>query len=185
MLDRTSSNLAANIKQFREARGLTQQELAAVSGVPRPTIANLESGSANPTLSVLVRIASSLQVSIEQLIAAPRTDVQLHLAGRLPTRQRGGATVRRLLPDPIPGMEIGRLELPMGIRLLGTPHSAGTREYLACESGELEVEASGHHLRLSAGDVAAFSGDQRHTYTNRGRKSAVAYSVVVLTPTGI
>ena len=45
-------------------------ELATLSGVPRPTIANLESGSANPTLGVLVRIASSLQVSIEQLIAA-------------------------------------------------------------------------------------------------------------------
>jgi DNA-binding XRE family transcriptional regulator len=57
-----AGHLGNNIRQLREARGLTQQQIAKVAGVPRPTWANLESGAANPTLAVLIRVASALQV---------------------------------------------------------------------------------------------------------------------------
>ena len=55
-------NLANNLKQLREARGITQQRMAKVAGIPRPTWANLESGAANPTLGVLVKVAAALSV---------------------------------------------------------------------------------------------------------------------------
>src|SRR5207249_20112 len=53
MQDQIASNLGNNIRQLREARGMTQEQMARVSGVPRPTWANMESGAANPTLSIL------------------------------------------------------------------------------------------------------------------------------------
>ena len=68
MDDKTSSYLALNIRRLRSARQLSQQKLATLAGIPRPTLAHLESGSANPTLSVLMRLASALQVMIEELI---------------------------------------------------------------------------------------------------------------------
>jgi transcriptional regulator with XRE-family HTH domain len=49
-------------RQLREARGLTQEQMAKVSGVPQATWANLESGAANPTLNVLYLVARALQV---------------------------------------------------------------------------------------------------------------------------
>ena len=182
MSDSTASNLATNIRQLREERGLTQQHLAKLSGVPRPTIANLESGEANPTISVLVKIAATLRVSIETLIGQPREDARLYRAGKLPVRQRGGATVRKLLPDAIPAMDFGRIEIPAGVRMASSPHTHGTREYLLCEAGEIEVSTAGRTFVLQAGDVLSFRGDQRHAYLNRARKTAVAYSVVVLAP---
>lgn len=62
------------------------------------------------------------------------------------------------------------------------PHTAGTREYLTCESGELELVASGESFTIAPGDVVVFRGDQRHSYANHGRKPAVGYSVVMLRP---
>ena len=59
MMDDISSNLSNNLRQLREMRGLSQQQLARQAGIPRPTWASLESGSANPTLSVLVKVATS------------------------------------------------------------------------------------------------------------------------------
>jgi mannose-6-phosphate isomerase-like protein (cupin superfamily) len=59
---------------------------------------------------------------------------------------------------------------------------AGTREYLTCESGELELIASGESFAMEEGDVVVFRGDQRHSYANRGKKAAVGYSVVMLRP---
>jgi len=71
-MDPLPSHLAANVKQLRDARGATQQQMAKLAGIPRATWSNLESGSANPTLSVLHRVAGALQVSLEELLAAPR-----------------------------------------------------------------------------------------------------------------
>ena len=45
--------VARNVKQLREARGLTQQQMAKLAGLPRATWTHLESGAANPTLGVL------------------------------------------------------------------------------------------------------------------------------------
>jgi transcriptional regulator with XRE-family HTH domain len=180
--DNTSSNLADNVRQLREARALTQARLAKLSGVPRPTIANLESGGANPTLGVLVRVAGALQVSIEELIGPPRAAARRYPAASLPVRRRGDVSVRRLLPDPMPGLEIDRIELPPGARMVGVPHVAGTREYLTCETGEVELVASGESWRLTPGDVVVFRGDQKHSYANLGARLAVAYSVVAIAP---
>src|ERR1041385_6248464 len=98
-----SGRLARNTKQLREARGLTQQQIAKLAGLPRATWAHLESGEANPTLAVLDRAATVLQVSIEELLSAPRATARFYARGSLPVRTPGEATVRKLLPDPIPG----------------------------------------------------------------------------------
>jgi transcriptional regulator with XRE-family HTH domain len=157
-----ANRLARNVKQLREARDLTQQQMAKLSGLPRATWANLESGAANPTLGVLHRAARALGVSLEELISAPRASARLYPRGALPERTPGQAHVRKLLPDPIPGMEIDRIEIAPRGRMTGVPHTPGTREYLTC--------------------VVAFRGDQRHSYLNPEDAPAVGYSVVVLTP---
>jgi XRE family transcriptional regulator, regulator of sulfur utilization len=179
-----AARLARNVKQLRLARSQTQQQMAKLSGLPRATWAHIESGAANPTLTVLRRVAFALQVAIEELIAEPRAEAKHYPKGSLPARLRGEVSVRSLLPDAIAGMQIERIELPRGARLTGVPHTPGTREYLTCETGEIELVASGQSYRLDPGDVVVFRGDQRHSYLNRGATAAVGYSVVVLKPVG-
>ena len=175
-----ASRLGTNIGQLREVRGLTQQQMAKLAGVPRATWAHLESGNANPTLSVLHRAAAALQVTMEELIRAPRPAVKHFPASAVPVKTRGSVSIRKLLPDPIPGMEIDRMELPAGARLVGIPHVPGTTEYLTCERGTMVLVASGESWTLAPGDVVVFRGDQRHSYANPGDRVAVGYSVVVL-----
>ena len=172
--------LGRNVLQLREARGMTQQQMAKLARVPRATWAHLESGAANPTLAVLDAVARALQVSLEELVATPRASAEHHPMGTLRTRLQGQGRVRKLLPDPIPGMEIDRFELPPGGKMPGVPHTPGTREYLTCELGELVLVAAGERYRLATGDVVSFRGDQRHSYANPGTRPAVGYSVVVL-----
>ena len=179
--DGLAARLGANLKQLREARGLTQDRMAKLAGVPRATWSHLESGIGNPTLAVLYRVAQALSVPLEELVATPRAESRRFPSGTLPTRTRGkGVTVRKLLPDPIPGMEIDRMELQPGGRMTGIPHTPGTHEYLMCETGSIELVAAGDRWTLTAGDVVAFRGDQKHAYANPGRTVAVGYSVVVL-----
>ena len=180
MSEDTATRLAHNVRTLREGRTLTQAQMAKLAGVPRATWANLESGMANPTLAVLDRVASCFQVTIEELIAAPRSEARHYPKADIPVKQRGTVLVRKLLPDPIPGMEMDRFELPPKSKMIGVPHTPGTREYLACETGTVTLVASGEEYVLEPGDVVAFRGDQRHSYVNDGPKLAVAYSFVIV-----
>lgn len=175
-------HLAENVRTVREARGLTQLQIAKIAGIPRATWTNLESGGANPTLAVLVKVANALQVRLDELLAAPRQPGRHLRAADLPSRVRGQVTVRKLLPETIAGLDLERMVLPPGARMAGTPHTPGTREYLTCERGEVELSVAGAVYRLAAGDVVVFRGDQRHAYHNPGKADAVAFSVIAFAP---
>ena len=175
-----SGRLGQNIKVLRETRGMTQSQIAKLASIPRATLAHLESGGGNPTLAVLSAVADAFQVSLEELVAAPRAALELIPKSKLAVRMRGDVEVRKLLPDPIPGMEIDRFALPARAKMIGVPHTPGTREYLTCERGTITLVASGERVTLSEGDVVGFRGDQKHSYENPNTTAAVAYSVVVL-----
>ncbi len=180
MSDELGARVGDNIRELRLGRGLSQQQMAKLSGLPRATWQHLESGGANPTLSVLHRVALALQVSVEELISPPRAACRFYAAGTLPKKTRGLVTITRLLPDAIPGVSIERMELPPRAAMAGIPHTDGTREYLTCESGELSLSVAGESWTLAPGDVVVFRGDQKHGYSNTGAKPAVGYSVVLL-----
>lgn len=181
MAEPLAGRLAANIRHLREARGLTQEQMARLAGLPRATWGHLETGAANPTLLVLDKVATALQVPIEELTSAPRESGRLYAKDSLKSRRQGDGSVKQLLPDPIPGVLIDRMEIPPGGRIPGVPHMPGTREYFTCEDGEVVLAVGGEQWSVGPGDVLVFRGDQRHSYRNPGRKTAVGYSVVLLT----
>ena len=175
-------HLADNIKAIREARGLSQQQIAKAAGIPRATWTHLESGAANPTLTVLIKVANALQIRLDELLASPRLPARHLRASDLPVRERGQITVRKLIPESLPGLDLERMALPPGARMVGVPHTPGTREYLTCERGTVELTVSGEKYTLAEGDVVTFRGDQRHSYHNPGTQPAVAYSVIAFAP---
>src|SRR5436190_22171872 len=75
MANSIGTNLASNMRQLREARGMTQEQMSRISDIPCPTWANLESGASNPTLSVRVKAATALQVPADELTGRPRAVV--------------------------------------------------------------------------------------------------------------
>jgi transcriptional regulator with XRE-family HTH domain len=172
-------NLADNIRRLRETRNLSQQQIAKLSGIPRPTWASLETGSANPTLAVLNKAANALNISIEELVGPPRSEFKFIPAAKVRERKRQGAKIRPLVAETIAGLEITRTELEAGGRMIGVPHKEGTREYLTCERGQVELVAAGKHHLLNEGDMLVFRGDQRHSYINPDKRSiSVSVSVV-------
>ena len=176
--------LAANMIQLRRERKHTQAVLAGHAGVPRSTIANLESGGGNPSLKNLAAIAAGLRVTIEELLAQPRADCQLLRARDIAAEERGHGSVRlyKLLPDSLPGLQMERMEmLPKGF-MRGVPHLRGAKEYLTCLAGTVRLTVAGRGYDLFPGDVLAFPGDQPHAYQNNGRATSVSISVVALGP---
>jgi transcriptional regulator with XRE-family HTH domain len=57
------------VRVLREARGLTQEELAHRSGIHRTYLSDLERGTRNVALVNIERLANSLTVSLGELFA--------------------------------------------------------------------------------------------------------------------
>jgi transcriptional regulator with XRE-family HTH domain len=59
---------AATLKRLREQRGFTQQALAEQVGTTRVTVARLETGTRQPGVHLLERIARALKVPVDDLL---------------------------------------------------------------------------------------------------------------------
>lgn len=184
-LSSSAMNLAKNIESLRAKQGLTQGQLAKRADVPRSTLTYLESGESNPSLSNLLKVSAALQVSIEELLSPPRQNVR-HFKKeevRLELRSRGAVKIKKLLPDPIPGMEIDRMEFEPGAKLKGTPHIDRTKEYLYCQQGSVKVYIEGESYTVKQGEVLTFSGDRAHAYVAlEKQRKTICFSVVALAP---
>ena len=62
-----SMALSTKLKEYREAKGLKQADLAELVGVRRETIVNLEKGKYNPSLKLAIDIAKVFHTTVEEL----------------------------------------------------------------------------------------------------------------------
>ena len=61
-------NLGLKIKEIRNQKNITQQELSDLIGVKRQYISQIESGEYNITIDTLNKIAIAFQISMAELI---------------------------------------------------------------------------------------------------------------------
>ena len=66
--------LAINLRRLRVDRGLTQERLAADSGVDRAYVGGMERLSENPSIDVLDKLATALEVEVCELLATPTSN---------------------------------------------------------------------------------------------------------------
>lgn len=93
--DRLAVEVGARIRALREARGLSLQDIVARGGVgSKARMSLIERGMTQPTLASLARIASSLEIGVEELLPA-----------RAPDRDDIVARVRTLDDDGLKQLE--------------------------------------------------------------------------------
>lgn len=185
--DQVASHLARNLSALRQVRALTQDMLAKSAGVPRSTIANLESGQGNPSLIVLLKVANSLAVPIDELLASPRAKIRKWSRAEIAAQNGGkGVTMRSLIPERIPDELLNVMEFAPGATMRGSPHLPGTREYFTCLAGDIVIFVAGERFDLHAGDVLAFPGNVPHSYKNgSATKPSHGVSAVILARAGV
>lgn len=67
------SIIGANLRRVREAKGLSQAQLAELAGISRVAYRNIENGSATPKVSTLQNIAYGIGVKLQDLLVPVRT----------------------------------------------------------------------------------------------------------------
>jgi transcriptional regulator with XRE-family HTH domain len=180
--DALATRLRARLKGERQRRGLSLDALATASGVSRSMISDVERGAKMPTVLVLARLATALGVTVARLLDEDRPErVIVRRAAEQSAITDAGGWQRRILSPTLPGIEFEfiRTVVPAGV-VLGSfaAHAAGSREYVAVESGELTVTVDGVEHRLAAGDALYYAGDAVHAFANPGATECVYYTAM-------
>lgn len=167
--------VALNAKRIRQRKNLTLDAAAALTGVSRSMLAQLEKGEVNPTVSVLWKIANGYKVSFTTLLedGAERVTVVRKEDAAALTEDSG-----RYINYPVFGFdekklfEIYRIIIEPCGALSAQPHLKGSEEYITVFSGEVEINVAEESYKLSSGDSIRFCSDVSHAYKNTGSERA-------------
>lgn len=69
-------SIGDNIKKLREQKGLSQKELAGLIGVNPAQYGRVENSKVEPTLKTLLKIASALEVSLDDIVKGKTDPLQ-------------------------------------------------------------------------------------------------------------
>ena len=178
LLSKKPENLVQNILLLRKKRKFTQEKLSSIAQIPRSPLTHIESGSGTPSLQNLVKVAHAFIITLEELLAPPKSECQLIKKKDLPQIKRatGAAIIYKLLVSPLPGTEIDKMKLAYGTSIKGNYHIEDTKEYFSCFQGRFKLKVSGETFHLNKGDVLIFPGDQNHS----GISESMAWPLVLV-----
>ena len=63
-----SKILGIRIRQLREGKNITQQNLAEMCNIEKSNMARIEAGRTNPTLHTMYKISSALKIPLTELV---------------------------------------------------------------------------------------------------------------------
>jgi transcriptional regulator with XRE-family HTH domain len=160
--------VAANVRALRLDAGLTLNDLASAAGLGKSTLAQLESGKANPSVETLWAIAAALKVPFARLVADERTALRVVRARDVPpmhSTEAPGWAGRLLAASHGRGtFDLYTLDLDAGTTRHADPHHAGVLEYLIVAEGRLRAGPATGPVELEAGDLVTFAADVPHVY---------------------
>jgi transcriptional regulator with XRE-family HTH domain len=177
-----------NLRRLRVRQGHSLERLAKHSGVSRAMLGQIETGKSAPTISLLGKIATALEVPFTSLITAGNergTGIFRRDQAKLLSSSHGHFTTLVLFAvDCERRVEFYEVRMSSLHREQADAHAPGTRENLVVASGTIEITAGQERpMLLNEGDAMAFEADVPHCYRNAGAQEAVFYLVMTYVET--
>lgn len=170
--------VAVNLRRARLARGMSLRELAEVTGLSKALLSQIERSVANPTVEVLIRIATAVDLTFAELTRSPLIAPEVIRRDEGPAMLDGGVQLRPLFTSS----ERRRFELAEGVlppqtRSSKSSHGRGAIEHAMVVEGALTITSQDWSVDLNEGDAMRFSAEHEHVYIT-GRREARVLTVI-------
>lgn len=177
--------IGARVRHERTTRHWTLDQLAETAGISRRALVNVEQGTVNPSVGMLLQVSDALGIGLPSLVAPPSPKpVTVTRAGDAPilwAGERGGRGLLVAGTEPPDVVELWDWTLGPGDRHASEAHSAGTKELIQVREGQVILDVADQSITLNAGDAVSFPGDVTHAYANPGAEPA-AFVLAVFEP---
>ena len=71
-ISQLQQKIGNRIRELRESKGISQQNLAAICDFEKANMSRIETGRTNPTISTLYKISQALETTISDLVDVER-----------------------------------------------------------------------------------------------------------------
>jgi transcriptional regulator with XRE-family HTH domain len=174
--------VSSRIRQRRSDRRLSLDKLAALAGVSKGMLVQIESGQANPSIATLCKVAAALGASVADLVqVSGQHPAEVLPAGapRLLWRGPKGGSATLLVGSAGPDMlELWSWELRPGERYEAQAHPHGTEELIHVVRGRLSLAFGEVSYVIESGGSAVAHTDRPHAYACDGKRP-VQFTMVV------
>ncbi|HMY69934.1 MAG TPA: XRE family transcriptional regulator [Leptospiraceae bacterium] len=176
------NSVKENLKTIRHIKGFSLDKLAARCGVSRAMLSQIEQGKSAPTISVLWKIASGLNVPFSDLIKEKNAG-GLHILkyenSKVLYSTTKVFTSRALFPfSGNRTSEFYELTLKPGGIEIAEAHQNGTTENIVVVQGVLRLRIGEKVVELQQRDSVFFRADVPHEYSNPSDTEAIMYLVM-------
>ena len=170
--------VAENIKRIRKQQKLSLERTAALSGVSRSMLGQIERGEANPSVAILGKLASALKVPAEEFLRNDGFEA-LRLSREVDNRAERLDGGKVLLRPSSPYEEATRLETAfLDVYISGCyrpePSVSGCVCTATVLSGTGLLTVEGETVPLQERDALRFAADQPWTLENQGNSTVRA-----------
>ncbi|GAU85808.1 helix-turn-helix domain-containing protein [Bosea sp. BIWAKO-01] len=174
MTELSAPQIGPILQRQRKARGLTLQQLAAVSGVSKSMLSQIERGEANPTFAVLWSLTRGLQIEISALLQGSESSPGGSAIEIVPPEHTpeirsadGSCQLRILSPPSLAGtVEWYDVEIAGHGRLDSAAHAPGAVEHFTVLSGQFVIASGASRYPVKAGETARYPVDVPHSICN-------------------
>lgn len=165
------AHVGSRLRRVRDQRGLTLTQVSEQTGISTSTLSRLETGQRRPSLELLLPLAQTYRVPIDDLVGAPEVgDPRV----RLKPRQVKGRTV---LPLTQPGgVQAWKIVVPAS-QSTPNPRSHDGFEWLYVLSGRMRLVLGDQDLVLGIGEAAEFDTRVPHWFGSTGDAPAEVLSI--------
>jgi transcriptional regulator with XRE-family HTH domain len=174
--------VSSRIRDRRRDQRLSLDRLAALAGVSKGMLVQIEQGQANPSIATLCKVAAALGASVADLVqVAGRHPAEIMPAAspRLLWRGPKGGSATLLVGSAGPDMlELWSWELRPGERYDAPAHPEGTQELLHIARGRLALAFGEISYVIETGGSAVAQTDRPHAYACDGKRP-VHFTMVV------
>ena len=167
----SKSAVSRNLKEIRNRRSLSLDQLSGLTGVSKSMLRQIETGKSSPTISTIWKIANGLRLSFTALLAKQEPEVAIMAFTKAEplTANQGGYRVYPMIPfDPEHSFEIYHVQIDPGVLYEGEPHEGSVEEFLFIEEGHLCIMIDNNHYEAGADHCIRFKANRPHRYENTG-----------------
>lgn len=176
-MDQAIEAVAKNLKDVRETRGLSLDQLAELTGVSKSMLRQIETGKSSPTIATIWKISNGLRISFTALLRRQeiKAEVKPFCGGPLLTAESERYRLFPLIPfDPHQSFETYYFEIDPGTTFSGEPHQGNIYEYVFVIKGTLEISIDYKTYEIRENEFLKFAANHPHDYRCIGKKMAAA-----------
>ncbi len=173
--------IGEKLKSIRTTRTLSLDDVAALTGVSKPMLGQIERGQSIPTVTTLWKIATGLKTPFSYFLEGQQAEYTVVSPDQANVILGNGGKMRAyplFTYDPVRSVETFYIEFDPGCRHSSDKHNDGVEEHIFVLRGALRLVLGDKTIDVGERQAVRFRADMPHAYQNLSESECTVYNTI-------